>query len=436
MSYDLDDLDLFIESPPLSPNSLFSSEDLMISSSLDDFDTAEHSTSQSRRVSAPPQFGRQPPNKGDQFRYSSRSIGARNETLFGPWDDYLAEEEYPMTPRNKDPSTTVVTIVDDGGGGGGGDDPETLWGYPLPLWWTKNVPSWNRVASWVVRHAPCFWCCGRRLVQGATDRSILLRLNILCAVFAFVQMVSALCIAVALYSRDLIDRESPYGSLSETGQLTPNLWNTNSTLMMIGMLSVVIFFSTVYTLWVIREVNLVGSLRYMWTLLWIVPVEIFLLIGIFDYHRVTKVWITHWWRAPTMAYFRRLSCANGTYNTKCLVPVSLPEKEAAWCQDYFNATDCTKIRENAQDELFKWTHLYYNLNGVWGIFLLLLVCTWRTFTWFAILLSIIDSCILLPFCSCHWRLVCWRESLLDPLSSPLASRMFRYGFRCPPLVPQ
>jgi hypothetical protein len=391
MSDDLDDLDLSIETPQQSPHSVSSSDDLIISSSLDELDSAGKSTS--RRGSAPPQFGRQPPDTSDHFRYSSGSRRARSSALFGTtFDDQLDEEEYPMTPRSDLPAA-----VDDAEADDRAPRKITIFGHTLPLWST-HAPSWNRVSSWVVRHAPCFWCCGRRLVQGATDRSILLRLNILCAFFASGQMGSALWLAVLLYSEDLIDRETPYGSSSETGQLTPNLWNPNVTVLMIGMLSVVIFFSTVFTLWVIREVNLVGSLRYMWTLLWIVPVEIFFVIGIFDYHQVTKVWIAHWWRAPTMAYFRWLSCPDGTYNTKCLVPVKLPAEEAAWCQLYFNATDCTEIREKAQDQLFKWTYLYYNLNGVWGVLLLLLVCSWKH--WFAIcylLFSIVDSRLPSPF---------------------------------------
>jgi hypothetical protein len=49
------------------------------------------------------------------------------------------------------------------------------------------------------------------------------------------------------------------------------------------------------TIKVIQRVDLVRAIRYLWVLLWIVPFEIFFNISLFDYHRVTLVWIKHWY---------------------------------------------------------------------------------------------------------------------------------------------
>ena len=97
---------------------------------------------------------------------------------------------------------------------------------------------------------------------------------------------------------------------------------------------------------------------------------------------LTKVWIRHWWRAPTMAFFRKIFCQDGTYNNKCLVPLGGAPflNETSWCWNFFNATNCTQIRNDAQEKVFRWTYLYYTLNGVWGVLLIALVrvvCTFK-----------------------------------------------------------
>lgn len=316
-------------------------------------------------------------------------IGKQNNSSAFFWDSTDLDEmipdddDNPLTPRsnesidnhhdNDNPNRNNLQSAE--------EEPRLVLGYPIPSWW-KDAPSCNQVAGWVVRNAPCFWGCRRRLRPGATDRSILLRLNILCAFFAAGQLASAVGIATFLYSDQIIDRTTAFDSDNETGQVTPNLWNTNVTVLILGLLGLVIFISMIVTLWVIREVNLVGALHYMWTLLWIIPVELFLVIGLFDYHRVTKVWIRHWWRAPTMAFFRKIFCQDGTYNNKCLVPLGGAPflNETSWCWNFFNATNCTQIRNDAQEKVFRWTYLYYTLNGVWGVLLIALVrvvCTFK-----------------------------------------------------------
>jgi len=304
-------------------------------------------------------------------------------------DDDMTEldhDDYPMSRRmedNEDDHSTnssnnrVVTLF--------------CGRITLPLWCT-NEPSWNRIAHWVVQHAPCFWCSSTILCHDqqhhgcgggdaaatSTNRSILLRMNILCAVFALVQMTCAIWLSIVLYANGIVQRDSPYGSQRQSDKVTPDLWNSNVTLFLLGFVSVAVFFTMIFTIPVVREVNLTGAIRYMWTLVWILPLEAFFVIGLFDYRHVMNVWITHWWRVPSMAYFRYAFCANNTFNTKCLVPEggdgdAMLQSEIAWCQYHFNASDCTMIREEAQADMFNFYSVFFNLNGVWGLLLIILL---------------------------------------------------------------
>ena len=360
------------------------------------------------------------------------------------WDDMMPDDDDNDDTNDHDKHTRIHQSVDNPGNHPNNSQPaeeapRLVLGYPIPSWWT-NAPSCNQVAGWVVRNAPCFWGCRRRLQPGATDRSILLRLNILCAFFAAGQLLSAVAIGTILYSEQIIDRTTAFDSDNETGQVTPNLWNTNVTVLILGILGLVVFISMIVTLWVIREVNLVGALHYMWTLLWIIPVELFLVIGLFDYHRVTKVWIRHWWRAPTLAAFRKAFCLGETYNSKCLVPLGGAPflDETNWCQHFFNATDCTQIRDDAQAKVFRWTFLYYTLNGVWGVLLIALVrivCKVKCYYCIHTLILIyiyIHMIFSHQTITCHsfgWPLVYWRVSSRNLWFSHLVNPMFPFGYQ-------
>lgn len=154
------------------------------------------------------------------------------------------------------------------------DHDDTKWGLLLTAFGLDfedgccpcRRPGYNRVSSYIVRHAPCFWFCGRSFDVGATDRSILYRLNLLCGFFAFGQIASAVLLAILFYSRSIVDRDDDSVNRRETnaGSLTPNLWNLNGNIFMVGVLAIVIFTTMILTLKVIREVNLRGAIRYMW----------------------------------------------------------------------------------------------------------------------------------------------------------------------------
>jgi hypothetical protein len=137
-------------------------------------------------------------------------------------------------------------------------------------------PSWNRLSSMIVRHAPCFWCCTNPLETSATDRAILYRLNILCAVFALAQVGVSFFLIIILMAGPSGGNEQ-----DETNRLTPNLWNLNGSIFFLGCVGFILLVTVLLTMRVIREVNLVGAVRYMWALIWILPMEIFFVISLF-----------------------------------------------------------------------------------------------------------------------------------------------------------
>lgn len=221
----------------------------------------------------------------------------------------------------------------------------------------------SRIFVCLVRHAPCFWFCGRYLDVGATDRSILYRVNILSAFFAFGQVVAASLLLVLISSNRIVERyKSVVSRTSTSGTISLDLWNLNGSVSFLGVLGAVILITAIITLKVVREVNLRGAVRYLWTLLWLLPLQIFVVISLFDYHRVTQVWVRHWWYLPSMAWLRQVFCATDTFNTLCVVPIGGDQNytsEEEWCTKLFNATNCTEIRDSAQANASTNMYIFY-----------------------------------------------------------------------------
>jgi len=275
--------------------------------------------------------------------------------------------------------------------------------------------SWSVVGSYIVRTAPCFWCM-RKLSMSATDREILLRLNGLCSFFCVVQiglglfLFSTSVMGVVQERDDAVkdaafadDANGVKGKQSEAGGggneeedivnlilISPDLWNLKLFVYMLSIVNVVLLIASVLSQRVIREVNLVGSVRFMWSLFWLLPIQIFLMIGLFDYYRVMEVWIRHFWGDASMAYLRGLFCEEGTENDECVVPIMGGEEyknEKAWCLAKYNSTRCEYIRNEAQYECTVASYIFFTSNGVWALILVFLI--WVT-------LSVLQAIISMP----------------------------------------
>jgi hypothetical protein len=95
-----------------------------------------------------------------------------------------------------------------------------------------------------------------------------------------------------------------------------------------------------------------------------------------DYHRVTDVWVKHWWATPSMAWFRELFCQGGTANTLCAAPTlggKYYDSTDEWCLSLYNSTDCQTLRDSAQLEMRTSTYIFFTINAIAGLFLIVLV---------------------------------------------------------------
>ena len=268
------------------------------------------------------------------------------------------------------------------------NQPVIFLGFQLPQWFSR-APSWNRMAACVVTRAPCFWCYGFRQRE-PTDRTILARMNLLCAFFGLFQLAAFMWLAIVTLAPGLVARtldERQEITEDEEGTFVPlegdigsatffeivaNLWNINGSIYGSGFFGGILALAGVLTVRAIRNVNLVGAVRYLWILMWVLPLEILFVIGMFDYFSVTDVWIRHWWRDSTFAWFRRQFCEpSDTFDNKCTPPERI--NVTAWCLDLYNATDCGRIRRRAQSDMEDFMISFYYVNAAWGLVLVILV---------------------------------------------------------------
>jgi hypothetical protein len=258
---------------------------------------------------------------------------------------------------------------------------EEAWKWLNTCWCLPHAPklSWSRVSSTVVRYAPCFWCCLRRSGTGGTDRVTLTRLNVLCIFFALWQFGVGIFIMVVFLSNRIVDRNLGEGVSYRDyykEALTPNLWMMSGSLLILSVVGFVLLVTMILTIPVIRQVNLIGAIRFMWVLYWILPLQIFLVIALFDYHNVTDVWIKHWWTSPSMAWFRYVFCDPGTANNKCAAPFLGGENYTSideWCEGEYGSNDCASLRSNAIDETSRVSYFFFYLNAILGGVLVILL---------------------------------------------------------------
>ncbi|CAJ1943148.1 unnamed protein product [Cylindrotheca closterium] len=250
-------------------------------------------------------------------------------------------------------------------------EPIVLWNITLPLGLSriiKQPPSLSQVSVFIVQFAPCFLCCRNSVHSGSTDRAVLTRLNWLCLIFVLSQIIVISLLVISLVFLD----DAP-GILDE---YDPHFWNLNGPAFGVLAVSIILVMVCLGTIRVLQNVDLVGAIRYLWAMLWLVPFEVFLNISLFDYFNVTSVWIRHWWIRPQLSWFRGYYCPLGKADTLCAVPIMGGndfESEEDWCIYFHNSTTCTQTRDSAQSQMIASMLAYYTVLGALGCFLLFIM---------------------------------------------------------------
>jgi hypothetical protein len=254
-------------------------------------------------------------------------------------------------------------------------------GDHLPEWMTdpiRNPPGWSRTAAFAVRYWPCFLC--KPLETGATDRAILMRLNVICTFFSVGLVTAGTFMFLVLWWDRIAGRTVNIDdgkARGETDNFIPNLWNLNGNVIASGVVGAITLIVMLMARPIVRQVNLVGALRFMWVLLWILPVQLVFTIGLFDLHDATDVWVKQYWAAPSMAWFRKKFCRPSyTANSRCVVPIGGGagfEDEDEWCMEFYGATDCTRIRDDAEARTDRFLSAFYYTVAAWGVFFIIYV---------------------------------------------------------------
>jgi hypothetical protein len=121
-----------------------------------------------------------------------------------------------------------------------------------------------------------------------TSRDIVLRLCSLCAVCGLAQVASASYLLIVLLSKNIVNRDAKDVDRNG-GNASINLWNINTTVLFSGVIGLFVVLVMIFSRRAIAEVNFGGSLRFMWFLFWLIPLEIYVSINLFDYYRVSEV---------------------------------------------------------------------------------------------------------------------------------------------------
>lgn len=242
----------------------------------------------------------------------------------------------------------------------------------------KDIFNLHTISILIVKWIPyvCLCCfSNNHELRGSvfSDRFILARLNILSFFFSATTLVASLWLIVVIFV------EGNINTYWDDHQHKFHLWNNNGSIVLIGCLAFVLLFTCFWTARIVKEVDLVGALRFLWLLLWILPIAVFLNITAFDYHEVTSAWIRHNWNSMQLWWFRNHLCFPETAESLCMVPIKGGfnyTSEDEWCLGRYNTTGCTEIRDEAQKQTSFILLCFYRSLASWGciyMFIMLLI---------------------------------------------------------------
>mmetsp|Transcript_2288 Transcript_2288/g.4900 ORF Transcript_2288/g.4900 Transcript_2288/m.4900 type:complete len:471 (-) Transcript_2288:432-1844(-) len=178
--------------------------------------------------------------------------------------------------------------------------------------------------------------------------------------------------------------------------VVPTIWNLIWIIFLLGIIGLVIFIFSFFAIKTIKEVILAGAMRFYWLLIWMIPVEIFFIVSLFDWRTFTKTLAVHWWAKPSFSLIRNFTCERescedfldgiSTAETKCKVPVFQNPAEMElelniWCLERYKSNNCYDILENAQNSFLNIANIFFGVNIGIGVFLLILLyLTMRSLT--------------------------------------------------------
>jgi len=192
-------------------------------------------------------------------------------------------------------------------------------------------------------------------VNTTTDRLTAKRLNLLGIFFSLLQIgMGIFCAVVFTWTKHEGTTEQEE-SLDRDTYVSPNLWNPVSSIFLMGLTGAILCLAFLDNLWTVHDAHLTRLMRFYWTVRWILPIELIGAIGLFDYHGVTRVWVTHWWTTPAFSWFRNRYCPIGTAEGKCSPPQLLNEQSITdWCiENYNGSTECYEIQVTAQNKMIR-----------------------------------------------------------------------------------
>jgi hypothetical protein len=96
---------------------------------------------------------------------------------------------------------------------------------------------------------------------------------------AVVQLLSSCWCFVILQNRYIVDRSIQSATEEEVEfdsrfEVLTNVWNLNGPVWGIGALALIILVAVSCTVRAIQNVDLVGAIRFLWVILWVVPLQV------------------------------------------------------------------------------------------------------------------------------------------------------------------
>jgi hypothetical protein len=102
-------------------------------------------------------------------------------------------------------------------------------------------------------------------------------LNVLCAFFAAGHVAASLWFYVIMQNssdRDALVATQLEISRQSNFEVITNVWNLNGPVWCLGAVAAVVLVTIGLTIRAVQNVNLVGAVRFLWVILWVIPLQV------------------------------------------------------------------------------------------------------------------------------------------------------------------